>query len=87
MNEIMLLGMPGGSEWILIVLAIMLLFGGSKLPQLARALGQSKKAFREGMDEADEAAKQLPDKNMSGLSDEQLFEEARRRAQEINKTA
>lgn len=32
---------------------IILLFGASKLPQLAKALGQSKKAFREGMDEAE----------------------------------
>lgn len=38
---------------ILVVAAIFLLFGGSKLPQLAKALGQSKKAFKDGMDEAD----------------------------------
>ena len=39
-----------GTEWIvvLVVAAIILLFGGSKLPQLAKALGQSKKAFKEG---------------------------------------
>jgi TatA/E family protein of Tat protein translocase len=37
---------------ILVVAAIFLLFGGSKLPQLARALGQSKKAFKEGIDDA-----------------------------------
>jgi sec-independent protein translocase protein TatA len=44
-----------GTEWIivLVIAAIVLLFGGSKLPQLAKALGQSKKAFKEGMDEAD----------------------------------
>ncbi|MCA1849625.1 MAG: twin-arginine translocase TatA/TatE family subunit, partial [Acidobacteria bacterium] len=32
-------------------------FGASRLPQLARALGQSKRAFREGMDEAEEEAR------------------------------
>src|SRR4051812_18731508 len=37
---------------VLVVAAIFLLFGGSKLPQLARALGQSKKAFKEGIDDA-----------------------------------
>ncbi len=37
-----------GTEWIivLVVVAILLLFGGTKLPQLAKALGQSKKAFK-----------------------------------------
>ena len=42
-----------GTEWIvvLVVVAILLLFGGTKLPQLAKALGQSKKAFKEGIDE------------------------------------
>ena len=38
---------------ILVVAAIFLLFGGSKLPQLAKALGQSKKAFREGIEEGE----------------------------------
>jgi sec-independent protein translocase protein TatA len=43
----------GPTEIIVIVLAIVLLFGATKLPQLAKALGQSKRAFREGLDEAD----------------------------------
>ncbi len=53
MNTMFLIGMPGGSELLIILLVVLLLFGGSKLPQLAKAQGQSKKAFREGMDEAD----------------------------------
>jgi sec-independent protein translocase protein TatA len=43
----------GPTELIVIVLVIFLLFGATRLPQLAKALGQSKKAFREGLDEAD----------------------------------
>jgi len=54
MNAIVLVGMPGGWEWIVILVVILLLFGGSRLPQLAKALGQSKRAFREGQDEAEE---------------------------------
>ena len=46
-----LLGMPSGWEWIVVLLAILLLFGGAKLPQLAKALGQSKRAFKEGLEE------------------------------------
>ena len=42
---------------ILIVIVIFLLFGASRLPQLAKSLGQSKRAFREGLDEADEEAR------------------------------
>jgi sec-independent protein translocase protein TatA len=43
----------GPTELIVIVLAIVLLFGATKLPQLAKALGQSKRAFKEGLDEAE----------------------------------
>jgi len=73
-----------GTEWIvvLVVAAILLLFGGSKLPQLAKALGQSKKAFREGLDEADRDASSSRGK-LDTVDDEALFEEARRRAQQI----
>jgi len=35
------------------VLVIFLLFGATRLPQLAKALGQSKKAFREGIEEGE----------------------------------
>ena len=51
--NILLLGMPGGSEWLIILAVVILLFGGSKLPQLAKALGQSKRAFREGIEEGE----------------------------------
>jgi sec-independent protein translocase protein TatA len=53
MNTMFLIGMPGGPELIIILLVVLLLFGGSKLPQLAKALGQSKKAFKDGLDEAE----------------------------------
>jgi len=42
---------------ILIILAIvLLLFGGRKLPELARGLGQSAKEFKRGLQGDDEAA-------------------------------
>ncbi len=43
----------GPMEITLIILAIVLLFGATKLPQLAKALGQSKRAFKEGLDEGE----------------------------------
>jgi sec-independent protein translocase protein TatA len=36
----------GGGEWVLILLVVLLLFGGTKLPQLAKGLGQSMKEFK-----------------------------------------
>jgi sec-independent protein translocase protein TatA len=75
-----------GTEWIivLVVAAILLLFGGTKLPQLAKALGQSKKAFKEGMDEGEHDASSSRGK-LDAVDDEALFEEARRRAQQQKK--
>jgi sec-independent protein translocase protein TatA len=37
--------MPGGSEWILIFLAILLLFGGKKIPELMRGIGNGIREF------------------------------------------
>lgn len=42
----------GAPELLIILLVILLLFGGAKLPQLARSLGQAKKEFQEGATEA-----------------------------------
>ena len=44
-------GMPGGQEWFLIFLAILLLFGAKKLPEFARGLGRSMGEFRKAKDE------------------------------------
>jgi len=57
MNTMFLIGMPGGWEWIVILVVILLLFGGSRLPQLAKSIGQSKRAFREGLDADEEEAR------------------------------
>ena len=47
----LLIGVPQGGEWILILLVVVLLFGARKLPELARSLGASAKEFRRGIDE------------------------------------
>ena len=43
----LLIGMPGGSEWILILLAVLLLFGGKKIPELMRGLGSGIREFND----------------------------------------
>lgn len=58
MNHIMLaIGGLGTTEMILIAAVLFLLFGATKLPQLAKALGQSKRAFHEGQEDAEEEAR------------------------------
>ena len=90
MNYVILLGGLNPMEWIIIIGVIILLFGSSKLPQLAKSLAQSKRAFKEGLeeDEKEEAARREklraanaePLPALSDVDDETLFEEARRRA-------
>jgi len=65
MNEIVLaiagLGTP---ELLVIAVVIFLLFGATRLPQLAKSLGQSKRAFKEGLDDAErEEQKEVKEKN------------------------
>lgn len=43
-------GMPGGTEWILILLVVILFFGGKKIPDLMRGLGRSVREFNEAKD-------------------------------------
>jgi sec-independent protein translocase protein TatA len=44
----------GGPEIILIVLAILLLFGGKKIPELMRGLGKGINEFKKGKNEINE---------------------------------
>ena len=56
-HTVLAIGGLGTPELIVIAVVIVLLFGATRLPQLAKALGQSKRAFKEGLDEGD---KELP---------------------------
>ena len=41
---------PGGGELFVILLIVLVLFGGAKLPKLARNLGQAQKEFKKGVE-------------------------------------
>lgn len=45
------MGLPGGAEMIVVLLVLLLLFGASRLPKLARSMGQAGKEFKSGMKE------------------------------------
>ncbi|MEO8073336.1 MAG: twin-arginine translocase TatA/TatE family subunit [Acidobacteriota bacterium] len=83
----------GTTEIILIVAVLFLLFGASRLPQLAKSLGQTRKAFKEGIREAEEEDRleqeqklispttTAPPPQISAMSDEEIMAEMRRRAE------
>ncbi|MEY4702826.1 MAG: hypothetical protein RIR96_723 [Bacteroidota bacterium] len=63
-SALLLLNMPGGSEWLLVLLAVLLFFGGKKIPELMRGVGRGIREFndaknnvkseiQEGMNEKD----------------------------------
>lgn len=56
-------GLPGGSEWILLVLIVLLLFGSARLPRLARSLREAKDEFKKGSAEppSSEAGSEKPE--------------------------
>ena len=45
------MGSLGTGELLIILLIVLLVFGGAKLPKLARSLGQAQKEFKDGLTE------------------------------------
>jgi sec-independent protein translocase protein TatA len=43
----------GAPELLIVLLVILVLFGGAKLPKLARSMGQAQSEFKRGIKEAD----------------------------------
>ncbi|HEX7996773.1 MAG TPA: twin-arginine translocase TatA/TatE family subunit [Pyrinomonadaceae bacterium] len=87
MDKIILaIGGLGMQELLIILVIVVLLFGASRLPQLAKALGQSKRAFREGQDEADEEARLEEAKRRERLraSDTSPLEDDRRTSEKYS---
>ncbi len=53
MIKLTLLAIPGGMEWVLIAIVVLLLFGGKKIPELMRGLGKGISEFKKGKNEID----------------------------------
>ena len=82
----------GTTEILLVVAVLFLLFGATRLPQLAKSLGQTRKAFKEGMREAEEEEALETEQRrqisstpvapqINAMTDEDLLAEMRRRAE------
>ena len=49
-NTDFLFAMPGGTEWLLILLVVLLFFGGRKIPDLMRGIGRGVREFNDAKD-------------------------------------
>ena len=49
-HSMLLMGMPNGGELIITLLIIVVLFGGKKIPELAKGIGQGIRQFNEAKD-------------------------------------
>jgi len=58
-------GIPGGMEWVLIIIVVLLIFGGKKIPELMKGLGSGIKEFKKASNvEEDEQNKKNDEKKV-----------------------
>ena len=53
----------GAPEIIIILVIVLLLFGSTRLPKLARSLGEASKEFKKGVNQDGDASQEKPDPN------------------------
>ncbi len=56
MSHLLAIGMIGTQELLIVLVILLLLFGGTRLPQLAKGLGRSIREFKQGASELEEGA-------------------------------
>jgi sec-independent protein translocase protein TatA len=53
--------MPGPSEWVIIaIVAIVVIFGAKKIPEIARSMGRAQNEFKKGMKEGADDVQETP---------------------------
>ncbi|UII27742.1 twin-arginine translocase TatA/TatE family subunit [Fulvivirga maritima] len=75
----MLAFMPGGWEWVVIILVVLIFFGAKKIPELARGLGRG---IREFKDATNEIKRDIDDSSRRDEEYRRRDEEYRRREEE-----
>lgn len=68
LDSILLLFNLGTGEIIVIVLVILLLFGGKKIPELMKGVGKGVKSFKQGLNEVENEIKKASDDDTKGKS-------------------
>ncbi|MBI9062720.1 MAG: twin-arginine translocase TatA/TatE family subunit [Marinilabiliaceae bacterium] len=67
LSTLLLFSMPGGPELIIIVLVLVLLFGGRKIPELMKGLGQGMKEFKKARNEVNSDNKNKDKENKESI--------------------
>ena len=49
----------GATEWLLIIVVVVLLFGAKRIPELARSLGKAKHEFKKAQDDLNRESEEL----------------------------
>ena len=76
-----LIGMPGGAELIIILVVILLLFGSTRLPQLARGMGKSISEFKKGIAEGgQDEEREVAERRREQLRDGERARESSKRS-------
>lgn len=84
MTTLFAFGLPQGPELIIIFLVVLLLFGASKLPGLARALGKSLGEFRKAKDELEREIQRAADEEEAKKAAEPLPDTQSRDAEVVD---
>lgn len=61
--------LPHGSEWIIILIVILLLFGGKKIPELMRGLGKGVSSFKQGVQDAKDEIRKASEEEPAAKND------------------
>ena len=61
--------MPSGTQWLIILLIVVLLFGAKKIPELAKGLGKGIKTFKNEMNQDEEVANAQNIEEKTGISE------------------
>ena len=59
----LLFAIPGGMELMIPLLIVLLLFGASKIPELARSTGQARGEFKRGRQELEEELEEMKERD------------------------
>ena len=51
---LLFLSLPQGGEWIIILVVVLLLFGGRKIPELMKGIGKGVRGFKDGLKEIED---------------------------------
>lgn len=70
MHTVLFLQNIGIGEIVIIALAILLLFGGKKIPELMKGLGKGVKSFKQGMSEVEEEINKVDEDIKKSVSED-----------------